>query len=584
MGSDDLNEMKDAGVQEASAEDTAAVLPESVMTEKPRKKRPKKGLIITVAILLVLALLFLLPGLLGSRKNTLNTKAYSTYTVKRGDITETISGSGTLQPADSYTVTSLISGDILTAPFEEGDVVAKDQTLYTLDSSDIANSIKQAENTLRESQNKYNSALKQLDNLNLKVDGAGSVVTLDVHQGDTVQAGQTVALIRDASVMRVKVLFQRDTAAGFYIGETAYVTNGGTFESYTGVITGISGVDTVLPGNIIAREVTVEVSNPGAFTASTSVFVSVSGNAGLQNGTLSYKYEGTVTAVASGTVSQINIQEGSRVSKGQVIAVLQNDTVDQQVQTAQSALENAKLALESQNNKLSGYTIQSPIAGTIVEKDYKEGDTMKAGEVLCTVFDLSHLSLTLNIDELDIRKVQPGQAVTITADAAKGTEYNGTVTKVNIKGTTKNGVTSYPVTIQIDKMDELLPGMNVDAKIIVQSLKNVITVPVGAVLNNNLVLLKTDEKNTGPAQADIPAGFIRVEVTLGASSDTDIVITGGLKEGDVIAVMDNTPSAYNYDPFQRTENRTDNSSGGMSDGGGAGPDESASQTAAGVSG
>lgn len=583
MGSNDLNEIKDTGDQEASTEDTATILPESIVTEKPRKKRPKKGLIIAGAIILGLALLLLLPRLLGFRKNTLNTKAYTTYTVKRGDITETLSGSGTLQPADSYTVTSLISGDILTAPFEEGDVVAKDQTLYTLDSSDIISGVKQAENTVRESQSKYDSALKLLNSMNLKANGAGSVVTLDVQQGDTVQAGQTVAVIRDTSVMRVKVLFQRNTAAGFYVGETANVTDGNTYETYTGTITGISSADTVRPGNIIAREVTIEISNPGAFTTSTSVYVTVAGIAGLENGTLSYKYEGNVTATASGTVSQINVREGSRISKGQVIAVLQSDTVDQQVQSAQSALENAKLALDSQNTKLSNYTIQSPIAGTVVEKDYKEGDTMKAGEVLCTVFDLSHLSLTLNVDELDIKKVQLGQTVTLTADAAKGTEYSGTVTKININGTTKNGVTTYPVTIQVDKTDALLPGMNVDAKIIVQSLKNVITVPVGAVLNNNLVLLKTSDKNAGSTQNGIPAGFTRVEVTLGASNDTDIVITGGLKEGDVVAIMDNTPSDYNYSPFQRAENRTGNASGGMADGGGAGPDET-SQTAAGISG
>lgn len=584
MSSNDLNEMKDTSVQgAASSKDTAAVLPESVMTKIPRKKRPKKGLIITGAVLLVLALFILLPRLLGFRKNALSTNAYATYTVKRGDITETLSGSGTLQPADSYTVTSLISGDILAAPFEEGDVVAKDQTLYSIDSSDIGNSLKQAENTLRESQSKYDNALRQLDSLNLKANGTGSVVTLNVQAGDTVQAGQTIAVIRDASVVRVKVLFQRDIAAGFYIGQTARVNDADTNEAYTGIITNISGVDVVRPGNILAREITVDVSNPGAFTPSKAVYVTILGNTGLENGTLSYKYEGTVDASVSGTVSQINVPAGGRAVKGQVIIVLQSDTVDQQVQSAQNALENARLAMDSQNNKLSGYTIQSPIAGTVVEKDYKAGDTMKAGEVLCTVFDLSHLSLTLNVDELDIKKVQTGQAVTITADAAEGTEYSGTVTKINIMGTTKNGVTSYPVTIQIDNANGLLPGMNVDARIVVQSLKNVITVPVGAVWHNNLVLLKTNEKNTDSVQAGIPAGFSSIEVKLGASNDTDIVITEGLKEGDVVAIMDTTPSTYDYSPFQGGENKADNTAGGMTDGG-TGPDGHSPKTTAGVSG
>jgi HlyD family secretion protein len=189
------------------------------------------------------------------------------------------------------------------------------------------------------------------------------------------------------------------------------------------------------------------------------------------------------------------------------------------------------------------------------------------------------LSLTLNVDELDISKVQPGQAVTIMADAAKGTEYTGTVTKVNIKGTTKNGVTSYPVTIQIDKTEGLLPGMNVDAKIVVESLQDVMTVPVSAVLRNNYVLLKTEAQDSKETEPGIPAGFTQIEVTLGASNDTDIVITGGLSEGDIVAIMDNTPSSYDYNPFERAQNRAENT------GGSAGAAQTQpSQTMAGVSG
>jgi HlyD family secretion protein len=50
----------------------------------------------------------------------------------------------------------------------------------------------------------------------------------------------------------------------------------------------------------------------------------------------------------------------------------------------------------------------------------------------------------LNVDELDIKKVATGQSVTITAEASEGVVYSGVVTRVNISGTTVNGVTSYP--------------------------------------------------------------------------------------------------------------------------------------------
>ncbi len=593
MGSNEKNEMQsethtdsaagnDSAARDAATQETPVIAEYTVPEEPPKKRR--RGWIVVVAILLVLVAVFFAARALRQQRLSTDAGAYTTYTVQRNDITVTLSGSGTLQPADSYTITSLISGDILSAPFEEGDIVSKDQVLFDVDSSDVDSSVKQAENNVSDSQNKYESTLKQLDNLKLKATGAGTIMQLNVEKGDTVQAGQVIAVIRESDIMSIKVLFQKDAAVGFYVGESAIVSLGGTYETYTGTVSNISPMDQVLTGNAVAREVTIDVTNPGAFSPSMSAYVSVAGINGLQNGTVDYKYQGSVMAAASGTVSKVNVSEGSHVTKGQIIAVLQSDSVDQQIQSAHSALENAKLALENQSNKVTGYSIKSPISGTIVEKDYKEGDTLKAGEILCTVFDLSHLTLTLNVDELDIKKVQTGQTVTVTADAAMGTEYTGTVTKINIKGTTKNGVTSYPVTIQIDQTDGLLPGMNVDAKIVVASLKNVLTVPVSAVLRNNFVLLKTGEESPKVTTDGIPAGFSNAEVKLGASNDTDIVITEGLTEGDIIAVMDNTPTSYDYNLFQRPQNRVETAASGTAGSSGAVSQGQSSQTAAGVSG
>ena len=530
--------------------------------ETARRKGRRKGWIIALVIFLVIAALLVLPRILGFRRNVTGSNALTTYTVQRGDITVTLSGSGTLEPADSYTVTSLISGDIISAPFDEGDIVSKDQALFVVDSADVGTSIQQAENNLRDSQYKYDSAVKQLESLRLKAGGTGTVASLTVSPGDTVQAGQTVAVIQDSNVMRLKVLFQRDAALSLAVGESAEVTLDGNFEVYPGSVSEIGAVDVVLPGSILAREVTVELLNPGALSSTDTAYAVVGGISAIQSGTLEYRYQGNVIATASATVAKLNAHEGDRVSKDQVIVTLQSDSVDQQIHSAQSAVENAQLSLDSQRNKLSDYTVTSPISGTIVEKDFKEGDTLKAGAVLCTIYDLSHLTLTLNVDELDIKKIQLGQPVSVTAAAAEGREYSGRVTKVNIKGTTKNGVTSYPVTIEIDQSEGLLPGMNVDAKITVNALQDVLLVPVDAVQRGSFVLLKTGDEDEKATEPGVPAGFSYTEVTLGPASETDIVITGGLKEGDVVAVLDNTPASYDYDMFSRPRQTVSTANGG----------------------
>ncbi|MEL4106298.1 HlyD family efflux transporter periplasmic adaptor subunit [Oscillospiraceae bacterium WX1] len=543
--------------------------------DRPAKKKLKNRWIIIIAAA-VLAVVFIVLAALSASRKSLTSAAYTPYTVKRGDITVTLSGSGTLQPADAYTLNALVSGDVLSAPFEEGDTVQKGDVLYTVDNADVAAAVQQAENSVGDSQRQYNNALKLQSDMTLKAGGAGTVTQLAVQPGDMVAAGQTVAVIRDMNVMSVTVQFQKSAAAGFSVGQSADVFINSFYETLPGVVSKVSSVDIVLPGNIIVRNVTIDVNNPGAISTATTASATIGGTTSVVDGTFTYKYEGSLKAPASATVTSVSAPEGSRVAKGQTVIVLQSDDVDNQVAAAHSALENAQINLSTQQRKLESYTVTSPIDGTIVEKIVKQGDTLKVGEGVCTVYDLSHLSLTLNVDELDIKSVQPGQAVTLTADAAPGMTFNGVVVTVNIKGTTKNGVTSYPVTIQLDETDALLPGMNVDAKIILESLHDVLTVPVAAVLRDNFVLLQTGTKEKA-TDAGIPAGFTYTPVTLGPSSDTDIVITAGLKEGDVIAVMDDTPTSYDTNIFAaRAENRIDNASntssgapttGGAADGG-----------------
>ncbi|NLA85706.1 MAG: HlyD family efflux transporter periplasmic adaptor subunit [Clostridiales bacterium] len=505
------------------------------------KMKSRRVWLAGISVLAALAAALIAGRVMYLHRSAANTTAYTPYTVRRGDITLTLNASGSLQPAETSRLTSLISGKILSAPFKEGDVVQKDQVLYVIDSSEIDNSISQAEHSLQVSQTRLSSALSQLENLKLKAGGTGTVIEMSVQKGDIVQPGQAVAVIRESDTMLIRVLFQKTAAESVSPGESAVVTLGGTTESYNGSVTNVSTVNQVLPGNVIAREITVEVANPGAFSPQLTAYVTIRGLNSLQNGTFDYKYLGSVPATGEGTVIKINVSEGNRVAKGQVITVVQSDSVDQQIQSARSAVESAKLALEAQRRKIAEYTFKSPAAGTIAEKFYQEGDTLRAGDVLGTVINLSHLSLVLNVDELDIKRVRPDQSVTLTVNAAEGAEYTGTVTKVSIMGTTQNGVTSYPVTIRIDKTEGLLPGMNADVRIALETLEDVLTVPVDAVIGSNLVPVKTAGQEQEKPEPGIPAGFTLKEVTLGPSTDTDIVITQGLKEGDIIAVIDDTP-------------------------------------------
>lgn len=507
----------------------------------PKKKRKWPKRVIILAVILALVGLGVHKFLGKGPGNAAVNSSYIEAPVERRDVVSRLSYSGTLEPADSYTVTSLVSGEILSADFEEGDIVEKDDILYTLDNSDAAASVERAENSLSQAQRSYSQVQRSLGDLNITSPAGGQVVELSVELGDDVNAGQTVAVIRDSASMTIELPFPTDEASAFYVGQTAQVTVDGSFETLNGTVTAISASDTVLSGNRIVRVVTIEVQNPGAVTASTMATAVVGGSSCAESSTFAYKAEKTVTASVSGTVAALPVAEGSLVSKGQLLVSLSSDSLSDQLASAGDQIRDAQISLDNQRNSLDNFIIQSPIEGTVIDKTYKQGDKIsEGGKQLCTIFDLSYLSFTMYVDELDIKQVEVGQKVQITADALEGQTFEGQITKVSINGTTANGATTYPVTVRIDEMGGLLPGMNVDASVVIAEASDVLTVPVEAVERDGRVLVKTSDTPAEEESAgDLPAGYVYQQVELGLSDDDYIEIVSGLSEGDQIAYQPN---------------------------------------------
>lgn len=515
--------------------------------KKPGKKRRWKKFAVAGVALVVAAGVgwqMLSPG----QSSAASATSYTTAEVTRMDVSSSITGSGTLEAADSYSVTTLIEGSILTADFEEGDEVEEGTILYTIDSSDASNSLEQAEISLNQAQRNYNNQLESQEDLTITAPVAGQVYSIDVEVGDDVAAGETVATIRDSQTMSLKVSFPADAAASFYVGQSATVTLDSTFETLTGTISKISGTDTVLTGNVIVRTVTIDVSNPGGLSTEQTASAAVGTATSTASGTFTYKEEETVTAQVSGEVSSIRVSEGDQVSSGQTLIVLTSDDLDDSLQSASESLRNAEISLENQYENLDDYTITSPIKGTIVDKNYNAGETTEANQVLCTIYDLSYLTMTLSVDELDIASIEVGQSVSIVADAVEDTTYTGTVTKVSVAGTSSGSATTYPVTIRIDETDGLLPGMSVDATIELASAEDVLAIPSAALNRGDTVLVTADSPSAAngtlvESTAEDGEDYYSVEVSTGVSGDDYIEIVSGLQEGDTVAYIPTSSSS-----------------------------------------
>lgn len=471
--------------------------------------------------------------------------SYTEAAPERRDVTNTLSGTGTLNPANTYTVKSLVDGKVLTGTIEEGDIVEESNVLYTIDSSDASTNFEKAEIAMQQAQRSYD---KVVDRQYVRAEVAGVVSSLKVTKGDEVTSGQEVAVIRDSSRMLLTLEFPAADAANFSVGQSAAVTLDGTFEQLDGTVTSVSGTDALSAGNLLTRTVTITVKNAGGLTTAQAATASINGVSSIGSATFAYQAERTLTAQAAGTVTSINVQEGSEVAKDDIILGLSGDDLTESIQSASESLRSAEISMQNLQDAMNNYTITAPISGTIIEKDAKVGDAVKAGDTLCIVYDLSYLEMSINVDELQISSISVGQKVQITADAVPDKTYVGTVTRVSMKGTSNGGTTTYPVTIRIDDTDGLRPGMNANAEIVVAQADNALAVPNAAVVRGSYVLVTKDSPSAANADTamEAPEGFVYVPVKTGVSDDDYTQIVSGIQEGDTIGYDPSSVSSDSY--------------------------------------
>ena len=470
---------------------------------------------------------------------------YTQASVTRRTISQTLSTTGTLQAANSYTVRTLVEGEILSADFEEGDEVSAGQQLYQIENSDASTSVEQAQINLDQAQRNYDTIA---DYRYVRSPVAGTVYSLKVKVGDEVTSGQEVAVVQDASQMVLQLTFPSADAASFSVGQSAQITLDGTFEVLQGTITEVSGSDILSSGNVLVRNVTITTPNAGTLNTTQSATATVNGISSTNSATFSYKEERTLTASTAGTVASIYVPEGGAVAEDGIVLELTGEDLEETIQNAYESLRSREISMRNAEETLANYTISAPISGTVIQKNYQQGETVESGKEMCIIYDMAYLEMTINVDELDINQISVGQDVTVTADSVDGT-FNGKVTRVSMVGETNGGTTTYPVTVQVEEYGALRPGMNVNAEIVVEQAADAIAVPNAAVERGDVVLVTTESPSAANAIADMtaPDGYVYVQVETGVSDNNYTEITSGLQEGDIIGYA-STPT-FSYDEY-----------------------------------
>lgn len=153
-----------------------------------------------------------------------------------------------------------------------------------------------------------------------------------------------------------------------------------------------------------------------------------------------------------------------------------------QIEVAKGRVEQAKAGLDQASLDLSYTVIRSPVDGIVISRNVDVGQTVAASLQAPTLFtianDLSKMEVHTNVAEADIGNIWQGQEVTFTVDAYATRRFRGTVAQVRNAPTVVQNVVTYNAVVRIDNKELLLkPGMTANVLFMVHQKDDVLTVP-----------------------------------------------------------------------------------------------------------
>jgi len=156
-----------------------------------------------------------------------------------------------------------------------------------------------------------------------------------------------------------------------------------------------------------------------------------------------------------------------------------------QLKSTQSQIVQAEAAVNKAKVDLDHTVITAPINGIVIKRSVDKGQTvaasMSAPELFIIAADLTQMQVNANIDESDVGRIRPGEAVTFRVDAYPTDTFHGQVRQVRLNPTTVQNVVTYSTVIDVPNPDyRLTPGMTANVVIEIARRTNVLRVPNAA--------------------------------------------------------------------------------------------------------
>ena len=491
-----------------------------------------------------LAVCVILPGMDGGQGADEPKAQEQTATAAFGTIEKTVFGAGEVQPASQPGVYAQTDGKIAEYLVEVGDSVKAGDVVARLENNELDAEIAQleydlqtAQQAVRATQTHTQYVYKQLyddegyprfdtetgepllgqysNEITIRAPADGLIKAVYIEKGDDALAvyreyGAVMLLSTDG---KMKVELSGLSGALLELGQTVAI-RGKELET-TGKVVSLTRRGT---------EATVEVASD-EYDMDIPVTVYTQAGETVGEGTLEINKPMAVSAYG-GTIKGLLVKVGDRCERYDALARIEWDEIPLYLDNA-SVLrdyDKALVSLEAAYRKRDALAVTAPCDGVVATLDASRGDSVTDGTKLMSVVEAdAGLTLTLAVDELDIRSVQPGQRVVLSVDALSDAALTGVVQKIAPLGDASSGVTTYDVTVTVRGEDERVKGgMNVSGEIIVNAEDDAILIPTDAL-----------QKDDAGYCVTLESGETR-SVTLVVITDETTQILDGIGVGETV--------------------------------------------------
>ena len=529
------------------------------MKKKIQISRRKIGIIAGIVVVAAAGIFFLVTKSAAG-------KAFVEEQVQSRDIQTYHSFTGTIEPVTEQDVLPDVTGTkVQELKVEEGDTVHKGDVLMVLDSTSIAESIKELEATMSstekvnalsiaEGEKTYNDYKSNLDN-GLNSSLLQSQQAIDSAMATLVSAQKNFndeVKLNNQGLSNTILTAMKSVDTAYNSAESAELSADQADDA-------VDKAQSRLDGANDATRQSLQDAKDSADNAQESANLSVSqawdsyNNAvksyqaakQSEENTLTGYYDSLITA----QTSYLNALDNYNAASATAQQTLK--TYQLKVQEAKASADSSvnELKLADLKRQLQECEVTAPIDGTVTKLSAHVGDMTAAAASLATVTSFDKMKVDIKINEYDIQGAAEGKDVEIQVDALANKSYAGKISKISKVADVDNGVSYFTSEVDFNGDADSRAGMSVEVKLITNDVKKAVSV------SSSAIQTASDGTAYVMKYAEDGKTAVQQKVTIGITDGIYTQITEGLTAGDKVLIARTAGASQNTATMPMGQNR-----------------------------